>query len=158
LATLFILIKTVVNFTVKKVKFRHEQLVRSLLEVSNHIETKVDQTMRDGFDKFPVKIGDKVIFIELDMISYIEAKDNYVYIHDMDGNEYLIDFTLKTIEPKMPDHFIRIHRSIIVNTNGIKEIHKYFNGKYAFILSDKNNSKVISSLSYTNRVKELFSI
>ena len=79
-------------------------------------------------------------------------------IHDLEGNEYITDYTLKSIEPKTPKDFIRIHRSYIVNTKAIKEIHKYFNGKYACVLRDKPQSKVVSSLSYTEQVKALFRI
>ena len=48
---------------------------------------------------------------------------------------YLYHETTAGIESKLdPDCFIRIHRSTIVNTDRIKELHPLFHGEYAVIL------------------------
>lgn len=149
---LFILLKTVLNFTIRKLKVidnTHENIIR---------QDSKEESEEKFIEKFPIKIGDKIIFVNKCNVSYLEAKDNYVFIHDLEGNEYITDYTLKSIENKTKKDFIRIHRSHIVNRTAIKEIHKYFNGKYAFILRDKKNSKILSSLSYSERVRELFKI
>jgi two-component system LytT family response regulator len=35
-----------------------------------------------------------------------------------------------------PQKFVRIHRSIIVNLDRIKELHPHFNGDYIVVLTD----------------------
>lgn len=152
LSVFFILIKTVINFRIKQIAYKNQ----SPQEKTSPESTPVERPAT--LEKFPVKIGDKVIFVECEHIAYLQAKDNYVYLNDVAGNEYLIDSTLKAIEGRLPSYFLRIHRSTIVNKNTIKEIHKYFNGKYSFILRDEKASKIISSLSYRETVKVLFDI
>lgn len=104
---------------------------------------------------FPVKIGEKVIFIKYDNIVSFTADNIYVNLNDIDGNKYLLDNSLNNLEEKLPVKFIRVHRSSIVNSNLIKEIHKYLNGRFALIMKDKTNTKIISSQSYTTKIKEL---
>jgi DNA-binding LytR/AlgR family response regulator len=107
---------------------------------------------------FPVKIGDKVIFIQFHNIVSFTADNIYVNLNDIDGNKYLLDNSLNNLEEKLPVNFIRVHRSTIVNRNLIKEIHKYLNGRFALLMKDKTNAKIISSQSYATKIKELIEI
>lgn len=55
-------------------------------------------------------------------ILYIEAERNYCRIHSKD-KQYLLVTTLKDMDEKLPKkHFIRVHRSFIVNVSQIQEI------------------------------------
>ena len=106
----------------------------------------------------PVKIGDKIFLVKLQDIIYFEAKDNYVFIHDREGKEQLIDFTLTELEAKLPKPFSRVHRAYIINEEKIKVIKKYFDGKYVIVMEDKSNSEIISGSSYTQEVRKIFEI
>ena len=106
----------------------------------------------------PVKIGDKILLIKMEDIAYFEAKEKYVFIHNTEGKEYLIDFTLTTLEEKLPPQFIRVHRAFIVNKEKIKEVQKYFDGRYVLKINDKTDSKIISGSTYTKEVKAIFEI
>ena len=48
--------------------------------------------------------------------------------------------------------FMRIHRSRIVNMERVKEVHPWFNGDYAVILSD--GTKLMLSRGYRDRLQE----
>lgn len=55
-------------------------------------------------------------------IFYIEAERNYCRIYSND-REYLLVMTLKEMDSKLPSrHFMRIHRSYIINLSQIKEV------------------------------------
>lgn len=65
---------------------------------------------------------DKMVKVEIRDILYIEAERNYCRIHSK-GKEYLLVMTLKGMEEKLPqNHFLRIHRSFIINISQIDEV------------------------------------
>ncbi|WP_342646598.1 LytTR family transcriptional regulator DNA-binding domain-containing protein [Mucilaginibacter sp. CSA2-8R] len=105
-----------------------------------------------------VKIGDKILLIKLADIVYIEAEDKYVFLHTTDGRKHLTDFTITTLEEKLPEAFIRIHRSSIINTEHIKEIRKGFNGALVFVMDNTAGSKLTSSRSNGDVLRERFDI
>lgn len=105
-----------------------------------------------------VKIGDRILLIKLDDIIYIEAEDKYVFLHTADGKKHLTDFTISTLEEKLPDHFIRIHRSSIINSNHIREIRRGFNGAMIFIMNNTDGVKLTSSRSNGDMLRERFEI
>lgn len=105
-----------------------------------------------------VRLGDKIMLVRLDEISYIEAEDKYVFLHCLDGSSHLTDFTMTYLEERLPVEFIRIHRSFIINTDLIKEIRKSFNGSLAFTLNDKEITRLNSSRSYNANLREKFGI
>jgi two-component system LytT family response regulator len=105
-----------------------------------------------------VKIGDKILLIKVTDIVYVQAEDKYVFLHTMDGKKHLTDFTLSALEEKLPEEFIRIHRSEIINTEYIKEIRKGFNGALVFVLNNTENTKVTSSRSNSEALRLRFDI
>ena len=69
-----------------------------------------------------VKHHDKMLKISIRDIYYIEAERNYCRIFSKD-REFLLVMTLKDIDEKLPvEHFIRVHRSFIVNLSHIDEV------------------------------------
>jgi two-component system LytT family response regulator len=105
-----------------------------------------------------VKIGDKILLIKLDSIIYIDAEDKYVFLHTADGKKHLTDFTINSLEGKLPEQFVRIHRGHLINSDYIKEIRKGFNGSYVFVMNDKENTRLSSSRSSADAIKERFDI
>ncbi|WP_316786722.1 LytR/AlgR family response regulator transcription factor [Pedobacter frigiditerrae] len=105
-----------------------------------------------------VKLGDKILLIKLDDIVHIQAEDKYVFLHTVDGKKHLTDFTLSTLEEKLPEEFLRIHRSEIINTEYIKEIRKGFNGALIFVLNNADETRVTSSRSNSEALRLRFGI
>lgn len=106
----------------------------------------------------PVKVGDRVIFVRLDEVSYFKADEKYVSVVTKHSKSFVLDSSLKKLEDKLPSHFIRIHKSYLVNKNLLKEIRKYFNNRFILILNDYDQSKITSGRSYYSEIKELFEI
>lgn len=105
-----------------------------------------------------VKLGDKILLIKLTDIIRIQAEDKYVFLHTVDGKKHLTDFTLSTLEEKLPEEFLRIHRSEIINTEFIKEIRKGFNGALIFVLNNTDETRVTSSRSNSEALRLRFDI
>jgi DNA-binding LytR/AlgR family response regulator len=69
-----------------------------------------------------VRHHEKMVKVDIKDILYIEAERNYCRIYSKD-REYLLVMTLKDMDEKLPSkHFLRVHRSFIVNLSQIDEI------------------------------------
>ncbi|WP_163514624.1 LytR/AlgR family response regulator transcription factor [Gelidibacter japonicus] len=69
-----------------------------------------------------VRHHEKMVKVDIKDILYIEAERNYCRIYSKD-KEYLLVMTLKDMDEKLPQrHFIRVHRSFIVNLSQIDEV------------------------------------
>ncbi len=105
-----------------------------------------------------VKLGDKILLIKLADIVHVQAEDKYVFLHTIDGKKHLTDYTLSVLEEKLPEEFLRIHRSEMINTEYIKEIRKGFNGALIFVLNDLNETRATSSRSNSENLRIKFGI
>lgn len=73
-------------------------------------------------DRIFVRCREKMMKIMVADILYIEADRNYSRIFTA-NKEFLLSTTLKTMEEKLSlNHFVRIHRSYIININQIEEV------------------------------------
>jgi two-component system, LytTR family, response regulator len=102
-----------------------------------------------------VKSGDRILLIPIGDVSHFEAEDKYVFLHTLDGQQYLVNHTLTALEEKLPAHFFRISRSAIVNTHQISEIQRYFNGKYILVLRDRKATSLHSGTTYGEAIRLL---
>lgn len=73
-------------------------------------------------DRIFVRHHEKMVKIDIGDIFYIEADRNYCRIFSKE-REYLLVMPLKDVDDKLsPKHFLRIHRSYIINLSHIDEI------------------------------------
>jgi two-component system, LytTR family, response regulator len=126
--------------------------LQKLIQQFPNINKKTEATT------LPVKVGDKVIFVRLDEVSYFKADEKYVSIITKHSKSYILDTSLKQLEEKLPASFIRVHKSYIINKNLVKEIRKHFNNRFIFTLDDYDQSKITSGRSYYQAVRELSEI
>jgi two-component system, LytTR family, response regulator len=95
--------------------------------------------------------GTRHVFVPVEDIAWIEAADNYVYLHT--GQEsYRIRGPMSAVEASLdPEQFVRVHRSAIVNILHIKEMEPVFKGEYLIRLH--TGARVSSSRTYTERLR-----
>ncbi len=105
-----------------------------------------------------VKSGQKILLIDYEDITYLKADDKYVTVSLSDNKTYLCEKPLGSLEEILPDDFIRVHRSYIINKNWIAEIHRYFKGRLMLVIDDKERTTIITSESYTHTVKPVLGI
>jgi DNA-binding LytR/AlgR family response regulator len=111
--------------------FEKIDLLHAIELVINHIkcnlvaESSTISSQGSSFilsDCIFVRHHEKMVKICIKNILYVEAERNYCRIHCKD-KEYLLVITLKDLAKKLPSkHFIRIHRSFIVNLSHIDEL------------------------------------
>ena len=72
--------------------------------------------------KIPVKQGNKTILLQVSDIRYVCASSYYAEIF-LDNKKLVLRESLKNLIKKLDDNsFVRIHRSTIINIEGIKEL------------------------------------
>ncbi len=105
-----------------------------------------------------VKTGEKIKLVPLSDIVYFEAEDKYVFLATVDGQKFLTTYTLTTLNEKLPDTFVRISRSVMVNRHKITEVHRHFDGKFMLAMSDKKGTKLTSGSTYGDTVRQLLEL
>jgi len=91
----------------------------------NGTENEVEGSSISPFvqsDSIYVRRNEKMIKILINDIYYFEADRNYCKIYAKD-KECLLVMTLKEINDRLPvEHFLRIHRSFIINLSHVDEV------------------------------------
>ncbi|MFP3834323.1 LytR/AlgR family response regulator transcription factor [Chryseobacterium sp. SIMBA_028] len=104
----------VIDYLLKPISF--ERFMKSALKVKERF------AFSDEVDShFFVKSSGQQHRISFKDILYIESIKDYVNIRISD-EEYIVLDTLKSMENQLPDSFVRIHKSFIINLDKIKSI------------------------------------
>lgn len=143
--------------TIEKLKSLKPEQEKSLTQASL-LQLIGQMTPKKEIHSISVKSGDKILFIPLSDIGFFQAEDKYVFLNTTDGKQYLINYTISNLEEKLPDSFVRVSRAVIVNTTKIKEMERYFSGKYLVVLNDQKQSKIESGTTYQENLKRLMEI
>jgi len=103
--------------------------------------------------RIAVKRDGRVNFVRIDEIDWVEADGDLVRVHA--GKEaHVIRETMTQIEAKLPpERFMRVHRSVIVNTERVREVQPWFKGDYVLIMHD--GTKLRSGRTYRQSVQSL---
>ncbi len=115
----------VVDYLVKPVDFaRFSQAVAKVLALrppAPAAPRRAPQPAEPANDLF-VKVGTKTIKVNFDEVLYIEALSTYSVLVTA-TQKHIIYLTLKALSERLPfTHFVRVHRSYIVNVRRIEAI------------------------------------
>ena len=102
----------------------------------------------------PVKIGERILLIDYEDITHFQAEDKYTRVFTKSGKKYLGDWSLGQLEKDLPNQFLRIHRSFIVNKLAVLEIRKYFKGQLILVLNDREQTALKTGGTYSEGVKK----
>jgi two-component system LytT family response regulator len=87
-------------------------------------------------ERIAIRDGANVNVIPVAKIDYVEAQDDYVSFR-AEGKRYLKQQTLSEVEGTLdPAHFVRIHRSYILNIDRLARLELYAKDSHAAILRD----------------------
>ncbi len=107
-------------------------------------------------NRIVLKDGGKIKIIPVAHIQYLEAADDYVKIFTQEGS-FLKKKTMQHFEQSLqPMHFVRIHRSYMVNTQLITRIDPYEKDGHLVLLSTGARLPV-SKAGYT-KLREILGI
>jgi len=84
--------------------------------------------------RLPVKVGRKTEILDPGQIEYIEADGDYAAIHHVGGRLTRTRESIAALEARLPaQRFVRVHRSIIVNLDRVKELRSNKRGGYTLV-------------------------
>ena len=76
-------------------------------------------------DSIFLKTEYRIVKVSISNIRYVEAMSEYLKVHVEDESRPIITLlSMKKMEERLPDYFMRIHRSYIVNLKMIQEVNK----------------------------------
>ena len=102
--------------------------------------------------RLAIKTEGRMLFLKANEIDWIETDGDHVKFH-VGSQTYLHRTTLTRLEERLsPKMFLRIHRSIVVNVDRVRELQPWFQGDYVLILAD--GTRLTSGRSYRERVRE----
>lgn len=89
-----------------------------------------------------VKSSNRVSFVPVVDLDWIEAAGSYVQLH-VGRKTHLLRETMQALEDKLdPERFVRIHRSTIVNIERVVELRPDAYGDYLVVLGDGTELKL----------------
>ncbi len=87
-------------------------------------------------ERLVIRDGSQVHVIPVEKLDYVEAQDDYVCLKS-EGKSYLKEQPLAEIEAMLaPDHFVRIHRSYVLNLERLARLERYAKDSRVAILKD----------------------
>jgi two-component system, LytTR family, response regulator len=108
----------------------------ALLEERESERKESIQNQPDYLTRLMIKASNRVVLVRVEDIDFIEADGNYAKLH-VGRKAHLLREKMHDLEERLdPAKFVRIHRSIIVNLDRIKEMQPHFNGDYIVVLAD----------------------
>jgi two-component system LytT family response regulator len=127
---------------------KNSQKIQAVIETASQSPAQQNRVV--------VKDGNKIKIIPVNQIHYLEAADDYVKIITADGG-FLKKRTMNSFEQSLSAfHFVRIHRSYIVNTQMITRIDAYEKDSHLVLLN--TGAKLpVSKAGYT-KLKEVLGI
>ncbi|WP_346862396.1 LytTR family transcriptional regulator DNA-binding domain-containing protein [uncultured Draconibacterium sp.] len=114
-----------------------------------------DFTKQNIREYYPVKEGNKITLIQFSEIVDFSTANNFVFLTDVSGKDYLVDSNLSDLENKLPKDFIRVHKSTILNRKLISEVKKLANGRYDLIMKCEKPRIISCSKSYNEKIKTI---
>ncbi|MGI4742183.1 MAG: LytR/AlgR family response regulator transcription factor [Janthinobacterium lividum] len=94
-----------------------------------------------------IKQPGRYYFVPTAQVQYLEAAANYVTVY-AHGAEHVLRATLSQLAQQLdPAQFLRIHRSLIVNMQQVRELHPWAHGEFLLTLHD--GTHLSSSRSYS---------
>ncbi|WP_420149984.1 LytR/AlgR family response regulator transcription factor [Spirosoma sp.] len=137
---------------------RNEDQVNSNPMTENVMRLLAQMQPKKEIYSISVKTGEKIILIPLSDIAYFEAEDKYVFLATTEGQKYLTTYTLTILNEKLPDTFVRVSRSAMVNRHKINEVHRHFDGKFVLVMNDKKGTKLTTGSTYGEAVRQLMEL
>jgi two-component system LytT family response regulator len=133
-------------------KSRDREITHRILNLLSQVRSvALPAPERDS--RLVIKANGRVVFLDLDTIEWIEAAANYVRLN-VGKEAYLFRETISRISERLDaNHFVRIHRSTIVNVRKIKELIPVNSGEYVVVL--RSGRELSCSRGYRAALQEI---
>lgn len=136
-------------FTNEDLQIKVEGL-SELKKTNANLYKKLSKYNDDNTRVLNIKIGNKRKIIPVTDIYWIEADDYCVKVHTNKNNSYTMRSSLKALNDKLSNNFLRVHRKAIVNMDVVKELNMSSTPKLVL----NNNVEISISKSNLKLVKD----
>lgn len=116
---------------------------------------ETNESKKNVREYYPVKEGNRITLIQFNEIVDFSTANNFVFLTDLSGKDYLVDSNLSDLESKLPEDFIRVHKSTIINSKLIQEVKKLANGRYNLVMKCEKERIISCSKSYNEKIKTI---
>ena len=100
-----------------------ERLTPSAITPQPSANTPQPSSLED--DTIFLKTEYRIVKVSISDIRYVEAMSEYLKVHlESEPKPIITLLSMKKMEERLPDNFMRIHRSYIVNLTKIQEVNK----------------------------------
>jgi two-component system LytT family response regulator len=142
-----------------------EELQKAVQKVINRIEAPLPGQLKIILDKIqhPAAASNKIALPTMERLQMVpvqsiiscEADDNYTTLMLKNNKKIVVSCTLKVIEELLEDqHFLRVHRSFLVN---LDEVEKYVKGDGGYLVMSDGSQIYISRNKKEELLKKLVS-
>lgn len=123
------------------------KLIEKPLPDYSKIEELFTRSMPKEYKKrFTVRIGDKILILNLSDIAYFYSEEKATFITTIEGKRYISDLTLDALEEMLnPKEFFRLTRGCIANIQSIKTVSRYFNSRLKVSLIPTLDQEILVS-------------
>lgn len=133
-------------------KSQDRQITHRILGLLSQLKSEITSSSSpDGL--LVIRAKGRVVFVKLSEIDWIEASANYVRLNAGKESHLVRESMSRILERLNPSHFIRIHRSTIVNFQQIKELIPVNSGEYVVVL--KSGKELSCSRGYRAELENM---
>lgn len=117
--------------------FDKERLAVSIERALRRLHSDLPRTGESQWlSRLSIKDDERILFVPVDEIIWIEAANKYVVIHTPTGS-HISRQTIQGLEDQLdPREFVRTHRSTLVRKAAVRGLHPLFHGDYIVKLVD----------------------
>ena len=105
--------------------FGLQDFMRAANRLKDRLESSHPSPVTTEDDTIFLKTEYRIVKVSISDIRYIEAMSEYLKVYlENEPKPIITLLSMKKMEERLPDHFMRIHRSYIINLTKIMEVNK----------------------------------
>lgn len=132
---------------------RAAKLIEALPQLQKLSRPRYAPQHPSQYSKIAIKAKGRILFVNPGDVVAVQAEGNYVLLQ-RDSGSYLLRESISVMAEKLkPYGFIRIHRSVLVNSSFVEEIRPYSTGEYG--LRVKGGKEYTVTRTYKKNLKSL---
>jgi two-component system, LytTR family, response regulator len=110
--------------------FDKDRLSISIERAIRRLNSTVPGVKSQWLSRLSIKDDERILFVPVDEIIWIEAANKYVVVHTPTGS-HISRQTIQGLEDQLnPREFVRTHRSTLVRKAAVRGLHPLFHGDY----------------------------
>jgi two-component system LytT family response regulator len=98
---------------------------RNASNINEHRGAHLDRRVERGrfLQRLAAESEGTIVLLKVKDILWLQSFRNHIRVHSIDAS-HLVRYTMKNIQAVLdPNHFLRVHRNVIVNLNHVTEFH-----------------------------------